>query len=261
MTKKKFRLSIFTTDEPHFVLPAVSDLCEQLADDAVITSFVISTFLKSDSLAARAKRLYPLMGCKGTALTAFDVFRFKIAAWFGSSRRSLTAMAARYGARVHYVNDVNAPDFIETWSAENPDLGVSISFGHILKPSVLKIPHSGVINAHSSLLPKNQGLMPIFWAMYRREPATGVTVHYIDPGIDTGGIIAQHQFDLPPGITYHQAAATAKQLAVRLIASTVRRMIRGESVPGKPQGGEPSYNRFPTTEEFKAFRAMGCRYR
>lgn len=69
-----------------------------------------------------------------------------------------------------------------------------VSFGHrkIMKGDVLKQYQDRIINIHISLLPWNRGADCNFWSWFDDTPK-GVSIHYIDAGIDTGPIIAQHQ--------------------------------------------------------------------
>jgi methionyl-tRNA formyltransferase len=74
--------------------------------------------------------------------------------------------------------------------ALEPEIGISAFFGAILKPSLLDIFPNGCINLHSALLPYNRGWHTNVWPIIDGTPA-GATIHYIDPGVDTGDVIAQ----------------------------------------------------------------------
>ncbi len=77
------------------------------------------------------------------------------------------------------------------WLSEHHfDICVSALYTHILEPDFIRVFPKGVVNLHPSLLPYCRGASPAFWAMAYGLPA-GVTIHYIDEGIDTGNIIAQ----------------------------------------------------------------------
>lgn len=78
-----------------------------------------------------------------------------------------------------------------------PDIGISAFFGCILKPEIIEIFPSGCINLHSALLPLNGGWHTNVWPIITGTPA-GVTVHYIDAGVDTGDIIAQREIPIEP---------------------------------------------------------------
>lgn len=89
------------------------------------------------------------------------------------------------------LNHINGDDF-ERFKKSQPELVISIRHMSILKPKSIASSKHGVINLHSGLLPKYQGVMATFWAMKNQEARIGTTLHYIeDSTIDTGSIIAQ----------------------------------------------------------------------
>lgn len=77
------------------------------------------------------------------------------------------------------------------------DIGLSVLFGYIVKPPVLQIPSGGCINLHPALLPYNRGAYPNVWSILDQTPA-GVTLHYMDEGVDTGDVIAQVEVVVEP---------------------------------------------------------------
>jgi methionyl-tRNA formyltransferase len=79
----------------------------------------------------------------------------------------------------------------------NCDIAVSVLFGYILRPDFLALPQLGCINLHPSLLPYNRGAHPNIWSIIEETPA-GVTLHYIDAGVDTGDIVAQREVFVQP---------------------------------------------------------------
>ncbi|MEN9839381.1 MAG: hypothetical protein RL177_860 [Bacteroidota bacterium] len=77
-----------------------------------------------------------------------------------------------------------------------PDLFVVVAF-KILPKALLEIPSIGSVNVHASLLPKYRGAAPIHWAIVNGETETGVTIFFLNEGVDTGGIV--HQAVTPIG--------------------------------------------------------------
>ncbi len=71
----------------------------------------------------------------------------------------------------------------------NPDLIVTCAYGQILPKEVLDIPRLGAINVHASLLPKYRGGAPIHHAIINGDEKTGITIMYMDVGMDSGDII------------------------------------------------------------------------
>jgi methionyl-tRNA formyltransferase len=95
------------------------------------------------------------------------------------------------GSRVH------DPEVVKRLQALSPDIGVSVSFGYILKPEILELCPQGWVNLHPALLPFNRGAFPNVWSIIEGTPA-GVTLHYMDSGVDTGDIVAQVEVMVEP---------------------------------------------------------------
>lgn len=85
--------------------------------------------------------------------------------------------------------------------ALNPDLIVVADYRYILKKEVLEIPKLGAINFHPSLLPRYRGRAPVNWAIIRGEKEVGLTVHFIDNGVDNGDILLQEKVEVDIGDT------------------------------------------------------------
>src|SRR6202035_5691563 len=81
---------------------------------------------------------------------------------------------------------------------EHPvDLLIAHGYRHIIKPSVLDRFPRRAVNLHISYLPWNRGADPNLWSFIENTPK-GVSIHYLDAGIDTGDIIAQKAVDFGP---------------------------------------------------------------
>jgi methionyl-tRNA formyltransferase len=90
------------------------------------------------------------------------------------------------------VNDATCVEFVR---ARAPEV-LAVCGTSVLKPQVFSLAPKGAINIHTGITPEYRSADPIFWALYRGEPEkVGVTIHYVDRGIDTGPII--HQESVP----------------------------------------------------------------
>ena len=69
------------------------------------------------------------------------------------------------------------------------DLIVTCAYGQILSKDVLDIPKLGCVNVHASILPNYRGSAPIQWALFNNEKKTGITIYYMNEGMDSGDII------------------------------------------------------------------------
>lgn len=118
---------------------------------------------------------------------------------------------------------------------KNPDLLVLVFVTQFVAKEIIDLATYGGINYHPSLLPKYRGGSAIAWAIINGETQTGVTIHYIDEGVDTGDIIIQEAVPIEPEDTtvtlYYNKLYP---LGVRLVAEAVR-LIREGRAPRIPQ--------------------------
>ena len=78
----------------------------------------------------------------------------------------------------------------------NPDIIITCAYGQIIPKEVLDCPKYGCINVHASLLPKYRGGAPIHWSIINGDKKTGITIMYMDVGMDTGDIISQDEIEI-----------------------------------------------------------------
>lgn len=87
-------------------------------------------------------------------------------------------------------------------------LGVVAAYGHILKPDILSIPASGMINVHASLLPRWRGAGPVQAAILHGDRVTGVSIMRMEAGLDSGPVYLRRE--LPIGVEDTAGALTAR---------------------------------------------------
>ena len=129
-----------------------------------------------------------------------------------------------------------------------PDLIITANT-RIIKSNILDIPTIGCINIHKSKLPKYAGLDSIFWALYHGEEEIGVTIHYLDKGIDTGDMILQETFKIMPEDTLQLLDKKATLLGADLISRAVKLLEKG-TIPRIPfNKQERTYFSWPTAKQ------------
>jgi len=126
-------------------------------------------------------------------------------------------------AGLHVVQPPNArdPDFIKTVMQMSPDLIITAAYGHIITQELLDIPSLGCINVHASLLPEYRGASPIQHAILDGKTITGITIFFMDAGMDTGDIILQ----LPASIMPEENAQNLHDKLSVLGAEAVRQVL------------------------------------
>src|SRR5437870_13328973 len=90
---------------------------------------------------------------------------------------------------------------IEEIRALTPDVIVVMAYGQILPRNVLEIPRTACLNLHASLLPRHRGAAPIQAAIAAGDRETGITVTYMDEGLDTGDVLLQSKLEILPNET------------------------------------------------------------
>ena len=79
----------------------------------------------------------------------------------------------------------------------HPDMIISYNYNYLIRQDVISFMEGQIINLHISYLPWNRGFSPNLWSFIDNTPK-GVTIHYIDEGLDTGDIIVQESYEFDP---------------------------------------------------------------
>lgn len=106
----------------------------------------------------------------------------------------LIEMARDRGIPVELSPNINSDEFLNRIRGYCVDLFVSMSFNQIFKSTAISLPLLGTINCHAGKLPFYRGRNILNWALINDEKEFGITVHYVDEGIDTGDIILQKTY-------------------------------------------------------------------
>ena len=135
------------------------------------------------------------------------------------------------------------------------DFIISYGYRHILKKDILDKFLNKAINFHISLLPWNRGADPNLWSFLEDSPK-GVTIHYLDYGIDTGDILAQQEVDYIPEDTlrtsYKRLSKTMEDLFRKVWPN-----IRSEKQRSIPQPAGGSYHCLSDRAKFEYLFTKG----
>ncbi len=122
---------------------------------------------------------------------------------------------------------INSKEFIETAKSYNTDLLVSMSFNQIFKSAILAVPKFGVINCHAGKLPFYRGRNILNWAIINDEKNFGITVHFVDEGIDTGDIIKQNIYPITDLDDYNSLLKVAYIECAIILYDTIKEIQNG----------------------------------
>ena len=121
--------------------------------------------------------------------------------------------------------------FREQLAALGADVGILADYGKILPGAVLDLPPHGILNLHPSLLPRHRGATPIPAAILAGDAETGVSLFRMDPGMDTGPLLAVERTTLGPTEDAPSAEVRLAGLAAGLLARSIGPYLRGELAP------------------------------
>jgi methionyl-tRNA formyltransferase len=146
----------------------------------------------------------------------------------------LKEMSNAIGADWIVEKDVNSALFINKLKSYCCDVFVSMSFNQIIKADLVSLAPLGFINCHAGSLPFYRGRNPLNWAIINGEKRVGVTVHYIDEGIDTGDIIQQDFVVIESSDNYSTVLAKAYSQCALTLIRALEKLKMAEAV-GRPQ--------------------------
>ncbi len=147
---------------------------------------------------------------------------------FGSNDDYLKQKAKDIGVPHYEHPNVNQEDFIQEISRLPVDLMVSMSFDQIIKRHLFQLPPLGFINCHAGALPFYRGRNCLNWAIINGEKQFGVTVHYIDEGVDTGDIIRQDFVPIAKDDTYATVLQKAHDQCADTLIAALNDFVEGK---------------------------------
>ncbi|MGI0534868.1 formyl transferase [Bacillus pfraonensis] len=170
----------------------------------------------------------------------------------GSKGNNLYSFLKSYGDSVVFYEDkidIHSPILTHI------DFIVSYGYRYIIPPSIIEKFNNKIINLHISYLPWNKGADPNLWSFLEDTPK-GITIHYIDNGLDTGDIIAQLKVPYKENDTlktsYDRLCQEIEQLFIKNWE-----LIRSGKVMRKPQPPGGSYHRLKDKEKYLNFLTDG----
>lgn len=126
------------------------------------------------------------------------------------------------------VENVNTDDFLSVMDEYRPDLLVSMSFNQILRKNIIEYAPLGFINCHAGALPFYRGRNPLNWALINGESSFGITVHYVDEGIDTGDIVEQRLYPIAQKDNYGTLLKKAISECANVLHSAILKISKDE---------------------------------
>ena len=247
------RVVILTQDERSILPDAVDYLLRRLGHDIEIVGAVVfsaSPFGKSESVATKVQKVLSIFGLR------FAIqYSFVAAGQIFFGRGSVRRVFSDHGIEVIEAGkNINAPQELQVLESYDADILLSITGNQIFKRPLIDLPRLGILNLHTALLPKYRGLMPTFWVLKNREKETGVSVFWVDEGIDSGPIVVQKRVALSPSISQRALVKTTKILGMEAIVEALNKIKSGDHAVMTNDDQHSSYCKFPSAEDVREFR-------
>jgi methionyl-tRNA formyltransferase len=147
-----------------------------------------------------------------------------------------------------YPKDINDPRFLSELEKLNADIFIVCGLQYFLPSELINLPVLGTLNFHTSLLPRHAGMHPGFWTIWYGDKKSGMTIHFMDEGIDTGDIAYQSVVPVITGDTieclYRRIWDSSKNLIKRLLSD-----IEENNIPRKKQSYSDYFYNYEITEK------------
>lgn len=146
-----------------------------------------------------------------------------------SSRPDATLVALAEAKNIPVLRPaaVNTPESLAEIAGFAAELHVSMSYDQILREQILALPPRGTLNCHAGALPFYRGRNPLTWALINGETEFGITVHWVDLGIDTGDIVRQIKVPISATDTYATLLKTAETLCADTLVDAISDVYHG----------------------------------
>jgi methionyl-tRNA formyltransferase len=136
---------------------------------------------------------------------------------------------------------IKDPQAIEDLRRLTPDVIVVVAYGQILPRDVLEIPRVACLNLHASLLPRWRGAAPIQAAIAAGDRETGITVMYMDEGLDTGDMLLQRSAEILPNETGGSLHDRLAQIAPETLLESLRLLAAGSALRISQENARATY--------------------
>lgn len=252
------RIIIITQNDPFYLTKNLKYLISVLPNHSKIVGCVVadvSPFGKKESFIKKVKKTYDVFG--------FDFFMHYSIKFLKSKFDKTTNIYRLLNKNsIPIINldlPINEKQSVDRIKAFEPDLLVSILGNQIFKKPIIELAPKGCINLHTALLPKYRGLMPTFWVLKNNEKKTGVSVFFVDKGIDSGPIIVQEEVEIG-NRTQEELIRYTKKIGMDAIAKSID-LIQKEKVQLiLNDSSQKTYFTFPTRQDVLDFKRNGKKF-
>lgn len=252
------RIVIITQNEPFYLSENLEYLVKILPSHSKIVGCIVtaaSPYGKRESFYQKAQKTASIFGLN---FFLHYSLRFLLRKLSGSG--SIRLILKKFSIPLISLDaGINHPSSLLKISEFKPDLLVSILGNEIFKKKLIELAPKGCLNLHTALLPEYRGLMPTFWVLRYGEKETGVSVFFVDEGIDSGPIVVQKRIAIN-GNSQEKLIRRTKKIGMEAIAEAIDLIETNRVSLIANDASRMSYYSFPTKKDVNIFRANGNRF-
>ncbi len=206
-----------------------------------------------DGLLKMVNFQFQLWGKRGFLMIAFSTFFKSLINELGLKKNySISSIAKTHNIKYLEIDNVNDEKHLDYLKGLGIDIIIS-SNGQIFKKPLLDLPRIACINRHTALLPKYGGVLPVFWAMYKKEKKFGVSIHLMVEKVDQGDILYQEEIPLHKRNSlfknYILGFGLSVKATINALSNIKKKKIVGHFYPNKNM-----YFTFPKVSEMEKFK-------
>ncbi len=149
--------------------------------------------------------------------------------------------AEEKGFAVYQPETLRDEAFLPTLKELDPDIIIVAAYGKILPPYIINYPRYGCINAHGSILPKYRGAAPIQRAIMDGEAETGITVMYMNEGLDTGDMILKETTPITEEDNFETMHDRLAEIGGRTLVQAMKLLEAGKATVEKQDDSLATY--------------------
>lgn len=251
------RIVLITQNDPFFLGENIRYLIEKRPAYVEVVGAVVFATSPFGKKIGKLQKLRETIGIFGYGFTLYyglSLLARKITA------PSVKSVLGKKGVKLITLNTgINHPEALARIRELRPDLLISIAGNEIFKKPLLQLAPLGCLNLHTSLLPKYRGLMPSFWVLRNNEKFTGVSVFFVDEGIDSGPILVQKKVEIG-NRSQNELIRLTKKIGMDAIIEAIELIHRKDYQLIPNDATQMTYFSFPGKDDVKQFKKIGKKF-
>jgi methionyl-tRNA formyltransferase len=246
---------LLTQNDPFFLAENLDYLFSKIPLTVKISGCVVfdaSPFGKKEGFLRKSAKTLHIFGPKFLTRYALIYIRNKF-----YKNKNVKSILKKYAIPTIFIeNSINSEESLSNIQKYQPDLLISIAANRVFKKQLIELAPKGCLNLHTALLPKYRGLMPSFWVLKNNEKTTGVSVFFVDEGIDSGPILVQKPVEIQ-NKTWAELIQYTKRIGMEAVLEAIELIYNGNYTLIENDQSKSSYYHFPSKKDVKEFLKAG----